>query len=298
VYCSDEAHHSVVRAVETCGIGSSWVRRIGLDEQRRMSPELLDAAIAADLEDGVTPVAVIATAGTTLTGAVDPLDALADVCERHGVWLHVDGAYGLAAAGLPAKASTFAGRERADSVSLDAHKWLGLQKSCSVVLLRDESALDAAFGHRARYMLQPEGRHNPVDRTLEYSRPVRSLKLWLAFRVHGADAFRGWIAHTLALTERLRDRLDAHARFELLHDPQLSTICFRHVDVDAAHLAALAQADGRVYIAPAQVDGQACLRATFVNFRTQPEDVDVLVDVLDQLAAAPSEPVPRGTRTA
>jgi aromatic-L-amino-acid decarboxylase len=228
VYCSAEAHHSVVRAAESIGLGGRMLRRIAIDDQRRMRAGPLEAAIAADIGAGVVPVAVVATAGTTLTGAVDPLDAAADVCERHGVWLHVDGAYGLPASESPTAGHRFAGRERADSLALDAHKWLGMQKSCSVVLLRDEAALDAAFGHRARYMLQPEGSHNPVDRTLEYSRPLRSLKLWLAFRTHGAAALRGWIEHTLELAATFAARIRADPAFELLHEPQLSTVCFRH----------------------------------------------------------------------
>jgi aromatic-L-amino-acid decarboxylase len=295
VYCSDEAHHSVVRAVETCGIGSGWVRRIGLDDERRMDPEVLDAAIAADLEDGITPVAVIATAGTTLTGAVDPLGALADVCERHGVWLHVDGAYGLPAAAAPSTAPLFAGLDRADSLTIDAHKWLGVQKSCSVVLLRRAGALRAAFGHEERYMLHEGDVANPVDRTLEYSRPLNSLRLWMAFRVHGAEQYRAWIERTLTNTRALADLLREADDFELLHEPQLSTICFRHTppgvdDLDAhnVRLANAMQRDGRIYLAPAVVDGHVCLRVTFVNFRTAAASVPLILDVARELGAQPT----------
>src|SRR5829696_4230769 len=238
VYCSDEAHHSVVRAVETCGLGSAAIRRIPIDERRRMGADALEAALAADVADGVVPVAVVATAGTTLTGAVDPLDAIADACARHGVWLHVDGAYGLPAAAAPSAAAAFAGLHRADSATLDAHKWLGLQKSCSVVLLREPGHLRAAFGHEERYMLHEGDVANPVDRTLEYSRPLRSLRLWMAFRVYGAAQYRAWIEHTLANARHLTETLRDSPEFELLHEPMLSTVCFRHVppgvdDIDA-----------------------------------------------------------------
>ena len=295
VYCSDEAHHSVVRAVEACGLGSASVRRLPLDDLRRMRPEDLDAAIAADAGAGVTPVAVVANGGTTLTGAVDPLDGLADVCARQGVWLHVDGAYGLPAAATPTGGPLFRGLDRADSVSLDAHKWLGVQKSCSVVLLRDGTALQDAFGHQERYMLHREGEPNAVDRTLEYSRPFRSAKLWLAFRVHGAAAYRHYLEHTLQLARRFQALLEADPSFELLHRPQLSTVCFRHVpedgmsplDLDAHNreLAHALQADGRVYLAPAAVDEHVCLRVCFVNFRTRDDEVDRIVDVVRELGA-------------
>jgi aromatic-L-amino-acid decarboxylase len=292
VYCSEESHHSVVRAVEVAGLGSDNVRRIALDGERRMRVDELAGCLAADRRAGVTPVAVIATGGTTLTGAVDPLDAIADVCAEHGVWMHVDGAYGVPAAGVPSTAPLFAGLERADSVTVDAHKWMGVQKSCSLVLLSRSGPLAAAFAHQERYMLHAQDLANPVDNTLEYSRPVRSLKLWLAFRTYGAAAYRAWIERTIAHARSLGATLDAHPEFELLHEPALSTVCFRHVrdgieDLDAHNLAlaAAVQRDGRVYLAPALLDGRVCLRVCFTNFRTRAEHVAELVRVVEDLAA-------------
>jgi aromatic-L-amino-acid decarboxylase len=267
------------------------VRRIGLDAQRRMRVDELDAALRADREAGVTPVAVIATAGTTLTGAVDRLDAIADVCSAHGVWMHVDGAYGVPAAGVPSTAALFAGLDRADSVTVDAHKWMGVQKSCSLVMLGRDGALGTAFAHHEKYMLHAQDMANPVDNTLEYSRPVRSLKLWLAFRTYGAAAYRVWIERTLALARDLVARVAAHPSFEVLHEPTLSTVCFRHVpdhggDLDAHNLALAERVmrDGRVYLAPALLDGHVCLRVCFTNFRTRSEHVAELVRVLDDVA--------------
>jgi aromatic-L-amino-acid/L-tryptophan decarboxylase len=292
VYCSEEAHHSVVRAVEACGIGSAWIRRIALDDQRRMDPDALAAAMDADGADGVTPIAVVATAGTTLTGAVDPLDALADVTEPRGVWLHVDGAYGLPAAAAPSAAPLFAGLERADSATIDAHKWLGVQKPCSVVLLRREGALETMFGHEERYMLHDHGLSNPVDRTLEYSRPLNSLRLWMAFRVHGSEQYRAWIEGNLQEARELTKLIREHDEFELLHEPRLSTVCFRHVppgmpdeELDG-HNVALAESmrrDGRIYLAPAAVDGRSCLRVCFVNFRTTGDLVPSVLEVAAEL---------------
>ena len=285
VYASAESHHSIVRAAEAAGIGSANVRRIGIDGERRIVAAELDAAIAADLGAGAVPVCVVANGGTTLTGAVDDIDALAAICARHGVWLHVDGAYGLPAAGTALAAPLFAGIERADSATLDAHKWLGLQKSCSLVLIRSGGALEAAFGHEETYLRREEV-PNAVERTLEYSRPLRSLKLWLAFRTHGAAAFRGWIEGTIGHARELAAAIAADPEMELLCEPQLSTVCFRHApagvtDLDDHNtaLAAAIQADGRVYLASAVVDGVACLRVCFVNFRTRPEDVALVLEV-------------------
>lgn len=290
LYCSEEAHHSVLRGVETCGLGRAALRRIAIDGSRRMRVDALRAAIARDLADGVVPVAVVATAGTTLTGAVDPLDAIADVCAESGAWMHVDGAYGLPAAATARAGPLFAGLERADSATIDAHKWLGVPKSCSVVLLRERGSLQAAFGHEERYMLHDEDVANAVDRTLEYSRPMRSLKLWMAFRVHGAEQYRAWIERTLANARLLSDAVRAAPAFELLHEPMLSTVCFRHLvagqeDLDAhnARLARAMQADGRIFLAPAVVDGTVCLRVCFVNFRTTAEAVPLVLEVAREL---------------
>jgi aromatic-L-amino-acid decarboxylase len=287
MYCSAEAHYSVQRAAEVLGIGADNLRSIPLDDRRRMIVAEAAAAIDADLAAGITPVAVVATAGTTLTGAVDPIGELADICAERGVWLHVDGAYGLPAAAAPATAALFAGLDRADSVSVDAHKWLYLPKACGVVLVRDGAALERAFVHDEAYMLHSDDGLNAVDRTLEYSRPFRALKLWLAFRVHGAAAFREAIGDNIVLARRLAEIIRAHPELELVvAEPQLSTVPFRHVppgvaDLDAHNLALVEalQHDSRVYVSSASIDGRACLRPCIVNFRTTEEDVQALVDV-------------------
>lgn len=290
VYCSEEAHHSIVRAVETCGLGARAVRRIPIDGERRMRPHLLADCIRRDIADGCVPVAVIATGGTTLTGAVDPIDAIVDICAEHGIWVHVDGAYGLPAAATTTAGHLFTGLDRVDSCSVDAHKWLGVPKSCSAVMVRRAGALEAAFGHQERYMLREGDLSIPVDRTLEYSRPLRSLRLWMCMRVYGAAQYRRWIERTLANARALADLVRAAGDFELLNEPMLSTVCFRHVppgvdDLDEhnVRLAWAMQADGRVHLAPAVVDEQACLRTCFVNFRTTEDAIPLVIDVARSL---------------
>jgi aromatic-L-amino-acid/L-tryptophan decarboxylase len=296
LYCSSEAHYSVRRAAEILGIGGDQVRSLPIDERRRLIPEAVDAAIEADLRAGITPVAVVATAGTTLTGAVDPIEALADICATRGVWLHVDGAYGLPAACVPSSKAIFRGLERADSVSIDAHKWLYLPKACGIVLVRDRKSLINAFSHQENYMVHDEVQNplNPVDMTLEYSRPFRSLKLWLALRVHGADQFRAAIERNLTQARLCADLVRSQPRLELLVEPQLSTVPFRHVPEtligdEAAlnhhnlELVKRMQVDGRVFVSSAMVDGRACLRPCFVNFRTSEEDVRALIQITLEL---------------
>jgi aromatic-L-amino-acid decarboxylase len=294
MYCSDEGHYSVQRAAEVLGVGEAGLRRVPADGERRLDPDALAAAIDADLAAGAVPVAVIATAGTTLTGAVDPLGAIANVCERRGVWLHVDGAYGLPAAAAPSAAHLFAGLERADSVTLDAHKWLYLPKACGVLLVRRRSDLAAALAHEEDYIPHERPDSHMVDITLEYSRPFRALKLWLAFRAHGADAFRAAVERNLEQARLLyrlvqeRDELEA-----VCGPPPLSIVPFRHVgatgDLDAhnTRLVQALQMDGSVWVAPAVVDGKVCLRPCIVNFRTSDDDVRTLVDRACELGRSP-----------
>jgi aromatic-L-amino-acid decarboxylase len=289
LYCSAEAHYSVRRAAEVLGIGGRNVRAIPIDERRRMDVTACAEAIERDKRNGVTPVAVVATAGTTLTGAVDDIEGLAEVC-RDEIWLHVDGAYGLPAASTHRAGDLFRGLPSAFSATVDAHKWLYVPKACSVLLMHNVEALEHAFSHHEGYMPHGEQLH-AVDRSLEYSRPLRALKLWLAFTVHGADAIRKAIERNLDQATLLASLIAADPHFELLVEPQLSAVCFRYlspagVDPDD-HNAALASAiaaDGRILLAPAEVDGAAALRACFVNHRTTEEDVRAILTVVADLA--------------
>ena len=203
--------------------------------------------------------------------------------------MHVDGAYGVPAACAPSTAALFDGLDRADSVTVDAHKWLGMQKSCSVGCCHARRARGRLSSRRA--LLAPRGRRGEPRRPhARASRPIRSLKLWLAFRTYGAQAFRTGIERTLRHARALADAVDADPALELLCRPTLSTVNFRYrpagaTDVDAHNLA-LARAiqqDGRVYLAPATVDGRVYLRVCFTNFRTTAEDVVEVLTVAREL---------------
>jgi aromatic-L-amino-acid/L-tryptophan decarboxylase len=294
LYASAEAHYSVKRAAELLGIGDENVRLLPIDERRRLRPDTLAAAIDADIAAGIVPVAVVATTGTTLTGAVDPLNTIADVCEPRGVWLHVDGAYGGAAATVPSLRELFAGLERADSLSVDAHKWMFLPKACGIVLARHRADLEAALAHEEAYIPHDRLGSHMVDITLEYSRPFRALKLWMAFRVHGVEAIRAAIERNLGQAKLLYSEIARYPDLEAVcGPPDLTIVPFRHVPVGVtdldSHNARLVQAiqeDGRIWIAPANVDGTVCLRPCFVNFRTTDDDVLALIEVTREIGAA------------
>ena len=287
-YCSADGHHSVLRALELLGLGRRSLRAIPLDAERRMRVDRLEKAILHDQAAGIRPMAVIATAGTTLTGAVDPLRGIGEVARRHGVWMHVDAAYGGPAAGTAEAAPLFDGLALADSVTIDAHKWLFVPKACSIVLVRDPATLTATFAHHEAYMPHDGAVPNPVDATLEYSRPLRALKLWLAFRTHGAAAIRGAIADTITLARLAYERARATAGFRTLDTPpQLSVVPLAHVpsgvtDVDdhQRRLCSAIGRDGRALLSSAVIDGRSWLRPCFTNFRTRQSDVDTLFDVI------------------
>ena len=294
LYCSAEAHYSVTRAAELLGIGRDNVRAIPTDDRRRMSAAALERQLQSDRAAGIMPIAVVATTGTTLTGAVDPLNDIADVCEPYGTWIHVDGAYGLPAAAAPSSAPLFQGLERANSVSVDAHKWMFVPKACSAVLVRRAGDLATAFSHNEAYIPHEDDALNAVDVTLEYSRPFRALKLWLALRVHGAQAFRDAIEENLRQANLLYDLAAAHPDFETRpHRPQLSIVPLRHVPPDCSDadrhnddLCRAMQRDGRVYISPAIIDGRTWLRPCFTNFRTTEDDVRTTLAVAAEIGTA------------
>lgn len=289
IYCSAEVHYSVRRGVELLGLGSDCIRAIPIDASHRMRSAVLAETLERDIRDGIIPIAVIATSGTTLTGAIDPINEIADICQRFGVWLHIDGAYGLPAAGVLEKTSAFGGIERADSVSVDAHKWMFVPKACSALMVRDRNTLLATFSHNESYMLHDGENGNAVDETLEYSRPLRALKLWLAFKTHGAEEFRLAIAANLSQAQSLYDTARQDPRFEVLpFRPELSVTPVRYgkntSDEFQTLLVQKIQEDGRVFVSAAEIEGRIWMRPCFTNFRTSEEDALSLLEVAADVA--------------
>ena len=295
VYASAETHFSVAKAAEALGVGFAPV---AVDRDRRLDPAALRAAIAGDRAAGVLPICVVANAGTTSTGAVDPLDAVATVAADAGVWLHVDGAYGAPAAADPASRHLFAGLDRADSLCIDAHKWLYAPVDCSALLLHDAAATARAFGAGADDYVrilatQPAETFAFWDHGLELSRRFRALKLWATLRFHGRQQLAAAIGEDIRLAAHLADLVAVADYFELLAGPGLSICCFRHspphvdepaLDAHNERILHALQRDGRVYLSNATVDGRFALRACITNFRTTGADVQRVLTVVRELA--------------
>ncbi len=294
VYRTAEAHLSLDKACRLLGLRDERVRGVPHDGDRRMLPDELDRMLAAD----GSSACVCASAGTANTGAIDPLVAIADVCARHGAWLHVDGAYGAPAAMTDEHAFLRDGLARADSLSLDPHKWFFAPFDAGCVLVRDENAALAAFAGDSEYVAvtqdDPIERFAFFERGPELSRRARALKVWAILKARGTGAIRDAIARNVALRRHLDARVEAEPRLEALGSG-LSIACFRYVPAGAASadecnrriLDAL-NASGRFFLSPTTLDGRFALRVCIVNFRTTEADVDLLVDEVLRLGAGAS----------
>jgi len=297
LYSSTEAHHVIDRAADMLGLGRDAVRRIPVDTEWRMISARLDRAIKRDVAAGVRPVAAVGTAGTVATGAVDPLDAIADVCQRHGLWFHVDAAYGGPAVLAAELRPLFSGIERADSIAFDPHKWLYTPHSGGCVLYRDRSLAEGAFALNPDYIHEDKERsgHGFDHLTIgpQFSRGFAAFKVWISLLAHGRAAYARRIAQDVALARYLAERVAERPEFELSAPAVLSICCFRYVPPDLppspgrdAYLDLLNERlmteiwlDGRVLCSNAVLDGRFVLRACIVNFRTEAAECDRLLDV-------------------
>lgn len=289
IYASEQVHMAVPKAVAMLGIGRDHLRYIPCDDGYRMIPTELERAIREDEVRGLTPIAVVASAGTVNTGALDPLREIAAIARAHKTWLHVDGAYGaLAAIAAPDK---FDGIELVDSLSLDPHKWLYQPLDCGCLLYRDIDNARKTFMYTGSYAKQLSS--DPIEgfaffeESMELSRRCRALKLWLSLRYHGLESFRAAIKRDLAHAQRLAKAVDDSEEFERLAPVELSAVCFRHMvrpdaseeERNAFNLALLKQVirRGKVYMSNAELKGKFCLRACIVNHLTEDEDINSVV---------------------
>jgi len=291
VYMTRFAHYCVDKALHIAGRGRAPKRLIATDEACRLSVAALEQAIEEDKANGIRPWLVVASAGTVDTGAIDPIAEIAELCRRHGIWLHVDGAYG----GLFALCDE--GRERlgpiheADSIALDPHKTLFLPYGTGAVLVRNGQHLLDAFSHSADY-IRPLGESevgpSPADLSPELTRHFRALRLWLPLQMAGIEAFRAAQSEKLALARYFHARISEIDGFETGSQPDLSVVAFRYVpdqgDVDAFNeeLLRWTQQEGRVMLSGTRVDGKFLIRCAILSFRTHIEHVDEAVAALQR----------------
>ena len=289
IYASTEVHMSIGKAVALLGIGRDNLRLIPCDDEFRIRTDLLRETIAKDVTAGVRPIAIVGSAGTVNTGAVDPLSELHAIAREHKAWFHIDGAYGALAA--IAKPGLFRGIELADSLSLDPHKWLYQPIDCSCVLYRDTARARQTFSHSGdytkSYFEDPIESFLFFDETMELSRRFRALKLWLSLRYHGLAAFREAIRNDLELAAYFAGRVDAESELERLAPAPLSVVCFRYVPKSGVSPDSLDELNrqilpkvirrGRVFLSNATIHGRFALRICVVNHRSTRADIDEVV---------------------
>jgi aromatic-L-amino-acid decarboxylase len=300
-YLSTEAHSCARKAVELLGLGSASIRTIPTGADYRMKIDALEAAIEDDLAHHVQPIAVIATAGSTNTGAIDDLDAVAGVCRRHDVWMHVDAAYGGPAILSSEYSGPLRAIGRADSVALDPHKWLFVPVEAGLVLVRDAEAMRAAFSLVPPY-LRTDGSTTGVggppwfsEYGFQQTRGFRALKVWMTMKHLGLDGYTAAIEENLALAGYLAGRVRSAADMELMAPPSLSVVCFRFLDPsrpDEEALRALnvtllerLQLGGEAFLTSTELRGRFVLRACIVNYRSRREDIDRMLDAVRRLGA-------------
>lgn len=295
LYASEEVHMSIAKAADILGFGRDQVRTIACDERKRMRVDLLQQRIEADLREGLRPFCVVGSAGTVNTGVVDPLSEIANVAVEFDLWFHVDGAYGAPGSLDERKKHLFAGLDRADSVSLDPHKWLYVPVDAGCLLFRNEAAARAAFSMEEADYIKRHGYTDDEafafwDYGVELSRRFRALKVWLTLQYYGSRRIAQAISEDIALAEYFGEMVSDADDFELLAPVELSICCFRYVpergmddhDLDQLNekIVERVQKGGRAYLSNATVDGKFALRACITNFRTTKADIEETIAIV------------------
>lgn len=306
IYASDQIHMSIPKAADILGFGRAQVRLVACDDHFRINVDRLRETIAGDLKRGVKPFCVVGSAGTVNTGAVDPLNEIADVANEFNLWFHIDGAYGALATLDETKRPLFRGIERADSISLDPHKWLYVPIDSGCLLFRDEARARAAFSFDGTDYIKIHEQNETEAFAFwnygpELSRRFRALKIWLTLRYYGVRRIARTISEDNRLAAYLGEQVAAAKDFELLVAPELSICCFRYVpqslQAQQASAAIETQLDqlntnimnavqrgGRAYLSSATIRGKFALRACITNFRTTRADIDETLEIIREAA--------------
>ncbi len=303
LYVSAAVHHSVQKAARVAGFPDEAVRIVPVDSRFRLDVAALEAAVTADRAAGFVPAMVVASAGTTATGAIDPIPALADLCVREGMWFHVDAAYGGFFLLTERGRARLAGIERADSITLDPHKGLFLPYGTGCLVVRDLARLRAAHQLSASYL--PHAEADPdcwdfSDLGPELSRDARGVRVWLPLKMHGAGVFRAQLDEKLDLAEVVAEAIRARPELELVAEPELSLLAFRvrHPDPTEGdgltrQLATHINRRQRVLLTGVELSGRYLLRVCVLSFRTHAAEIAALIEDLDAAMADGAHRLPR-----
>jgi aromatic-L-amino-acid/L-tryptophan decarboxylase len=294
VYASDQVHACVDKAVDLLGLGMRQLRKVPVDDAFRMRADALAQAIAVDRAAGLTPAIVVGTAGTVNTGAIDPLEEIADLCAREGLWFHVDGAYGALAAITPSLRPLFAGLDRAQSLAADPHKWLYVPYEAGAALVPEKGRMADAFRRFPEYLASDPESPFPgpawfAERGPELSRGFKALKVWMGLKRHGRSGYVAAIERDVRLARFLSDEVDRRPDFERLaptvlsianfrFKPRATTLTDQQLDTLNRCIVNRLVGEGSFFLAPTILRGRASLRVSITNFRTTEDDLTFLLD--------------------
>lgn len=294
VYVTEHVHHCIGKALHVAGLKNSIQRIVPVDAGYRMDPQALEQAIIADKKAGLHPWLVIASAGTTNTGAVDPLADIGHLAQIHNLWYHIDGAYGGFFALCPEGQAVLQGLHLSDSVVLDPHKTLFLPYGSGAVVVKDRRKLYASFSANAAYLesaLEDVEELSPAELSPELSRHFRGLRLWLPLKLLGIAPFRAALSEKILLARYFYEHIKQIDGFEVGPYPDLSIVTYRYLpkkgnpDQFNQRLMQAIQSDGRIFISPTRVNGNFVLRTAVVGYRTHLDDINIALEVLSQTAA-------------
>lgn len=301
LYASDQVHACVDKAADLLGFGLRHLRKVPTDRAFRMDVAALKKAIADDRGAGLRPAIVVGSAGTVNTGAIDPLDEIADLCRGEGLWFHVDGAYGAMATISPRLQLLFKGIERADSIAMDPHKWMYVPYEAGATLVREPGRMGDTFRRFPEYLASDTESPFPgpawfAERGVELSRGFKALKVWVGMKTHGADAYAASIERDCALASFLSDEIDARPNLERLADSPLSIANFRFrpeggslsdltLDRVNRRIVNALMRGGSFFLAPTVLRGRSSIRVSITNFRTRRTDLRALLDAVETQGA-------------
>jgi aromatic-L-amino-acid decarboxylase len=287
MYASGQAHSSVEKGAMAIGIGRRGLVKIPTDAEFRMDPYALDSAIQKDLKEGWRPFCVVATVGTTSTTSIDPVPAIADICEKYGLWLHVDAAYAGSAAILPEMQYILDGCDRADSLVTNPHKWMLTPVDFSAFYCRRPDMLKRAFSLTAEYLTTAEGEEvtNAMDYSLQLGRRFRALKFWMVIRYFGVDGLRDVIREHIRLGKLFASLVKADRRFEIVAPVPFSSVCFRLKSSDEENEALVdrVNATGKIFISHTRLNEKLTIHFTVGNLRTTETHVDAAWKLIQSL---------------
>ena len=297
VYVSEEGHSSFDKAMDMLGLGKKYLRKIPVDDDFRIDIEQLEEQIRTDKNAGLQPICAIAVAGTTNTGAVDDLDAVAEICQRYDLWYHVDAAYGGPAAKVEGAKDLFSGIEKADSVVVNPHKWLYVPFEAGGALVKNPDHLRKTFSTIPDYLKSDEengGRTDLMEYNLPLTKEFKALKVWMTIKAFGATRLRDEIASDIDKAKYLLELVESDQNLELMAPVPLSIVCFRYNPGGMGESALNSlnnkiireiESDGRVFLTGTKINGETALRVCFINPRTNKEDIQLLKKVVLEIGS-------------